>query len=145
MLHKQILGEIKKKSDFIEITRPTIGEVLSNFIKHSDERKDLAEKIIIENFIEKEDASGIYISNKAINTISSKWFSSWDYFGGKILEKENEGKPESKKHKRISDFIPVSVLKNVLNEIGENREIIFKKERLDGIDQSDNWRTFLNV
>lgn len=145
VLHKQILGEIKKKSDFIEITRPTIGEVLSNFIKHSDERKDLAEKIIIENFIEKEDASGIYISNKAINTISSKWFSSWDYFGGKILEKENEGKPESKKHKRISDFIPVSVLKNVLNEIGENREIIFKKERLDGIDQSDNWRTFLNV
>lgn len=145
VLHKQILGEIKTNSDLIEITRPAIGVILGDFIKHSDEMKDLAEKIVIDNFIKKENINGIYISNKAINTISNKWFSSWDFFGGKILEKENEGKSESKKRKRLSDFISASTLKIVLDEISGNREVVFKKSCLEGLDQFDNWQIFLNI
>lgn len=144
-LHKQILGEIKKKSDFIEVTKPTIKNVLDSFIKHSDEKRALSEKIIIGNFIKKEDVNGIYVSNRAINTISNRWFSSWDFFGGKILEKENEGKPESKKRKKISDFVSITILKEVLGGINNSSEEIFKKSYLDGIEHGDTWQTFLRI
>lgn len=144
-LHKQILGEVKKKSDFIEIVQGTLGDYLHDFITHSDAKLKLSEDILTDVF-KAEDIEGIYISNKAINTLSNKWFLSWDFFGGKILEKQNEGRNESQKRKKISNFIALSEIKTVLDGMSEDEvSDIFKNEYVTNLEKSKHWKNFLNI
>lgn len=146
-LYKQILGEVKKKSDFIEITEENIWKEMKNFIEHSNKKLDLSNRIIQQNFLERtSDFTGIYFSQRAINTISSKWFTGWDFFGGKILDKENEGLVESKKRKKIADFVSFETVKNVLDDLSDvDKGEIFKKEYSHNLEEGQHWNNFLTI
>lgn len=144
-LHKQILGEVKKKSDFIDVTQETLGNYLKDFRNHSDAKLELS-RDILRNIFEDQDMDGIYISNKAINTISSKWFLSWDFFGGKILERQNEGLSESKKRKKIKNFVSLSTVKEVLEGMKESKPSdIFKGEYVSDLKGNNHWENFLDI
>lgn len=148
-LHKQILGEVKRRSDFIEINTENIVKNLKDFIEHSNSKKKESENIM-ETFKEQEDYSQIYLSSRAINTISSRWFISWQFFGEKILDKLNKDLAESKKKKKCDDFVSLEVIKKVLEEINEmKKEDIFKKDYLENkdlsLDSSQHWYNFLKI
>lgn len=119
LLYKQILSE-KEKVSFIEEIES--DEKLLNFVKQSLEKNkskiNESEKII-ENFIKNNstfELDKIYLSKVSINSISSKYFASWDY----ILQ-EGFSKWE------IIDFVSFEELKNAFEKIKyENLENIFK-------------------
>lgn len=154
-LYKQILGEVKKKSDFIEVDIKNIGDRLKDFISHSDKKKKEAERII-DAFVNQENFDEIYFSNKAINTISSKWFSNWHVFGEKILEylkSDAVDKSERlKKDKKKIDFVSLENIRKFL-ESDDFKEIdkgeIFKKEFIDNeeldLTQGQHWQSFLVI
>lgn len=119
LLYKQILSD-KEKIAFIDEIES--DEKLLDFVKNSLEKNKFkiieAEKII-NNFIKNNpsfELDKIYLSKVSINTISNKFFASWDY-----ILKEGFEKWE------IKDFVSFEELKNAFEKIKyEKLEDIFK-------------------
>jgi CRISPR-associated protein Cpf1 len=82
LLYKQILSEKEKVLFIDEIEN---DEKLLEFVKQSLEKnneKIIKAKKLIENFIKNNNTfelDKIYLNKQSINTISSKYFSSWNY------------------------------------------------------------------
>ncbi len=148
LLYKQILSE-KEKIVFIDEIEN--DEKLLDFVKISLEKnksKIIEAEKIINNFIKNNSSfelDKIYLSKVSINTISNKYFASWDY-----ILKEGFEKWEMK------DFVSFEELKNAFIKIKyEKLEDIFKnyyfkennKElKANVIDYEKNiYQNFLNV
>lgn len=118
LLYKQILSE-KEKTFFIDEIEN--DEKLIDFVKlNLSKNKEKIDKVneIIENFIKNNSSfelDKIYFSKVSINTISNKYFASWDYIKWFFNKWE------------IWDFVSFEELKNVFEKITyENLEDIFK-------------------
>lgn len=138
-LQKQIHGAVEKQSDFIEVDEQTIIDVLRKFIKHCDEKKEMSEKII-NLFIDEKfsDLKIVYLSKRAIETISDKYFKNWDFLKEVLLNKQNEDKSKCKQRKSLQDFICLDDFKNALSELDKlNLDEIFKSKYLDEEDLKD--------
>ncbi len=159
-LYKQIHGKVKKCSDFIEIDKENIFERIKEFIKHSDSKIRTSDQIInaflnqkinIDNQRIELNLDQVYFSKRAVETISSKWFRSWNFLGEKILEKIN---------KKLSDFIDLNLLKNAFEaENNEEFKNLLKPKFLENIKESEEkygikleefqqgkkWQNFLHV
>ncbi len=141
LLYKQILSE-KEKLIFVDEIEN--DEKLINFIKESKNNNLIkVEKAIeiTENFIKNNETfelDKIYLSKISINTISNKFFSSWDY-----ILKEGFDKWE------IKEFISFEDLKNAFGKIKyENLEDIFKSNYITdyiAINWEDLYKNFLNI
>jgi len=177
-LHKQIHGERDFKLIEIDIDENNIfTKILPEFILHSDmklmtkidEEVGVEEIVgaerIIKIFIKQElkDLEKIYLSRRAIETISAKWFHSWETLKDLILGYLNKDLLESKKRKKVPDFVDFNIIKIVLENNKDDYKDLFKRkyfeadknEFVDWIDSSggtkklefggENWINFLNV
>ena len=129
---KRIMNDIEKPEDvflalriFIELNTAKIAEarsVLSILIKHAEDEDFLA---------------GIHIKGTAINTLSGKFFSSWETLKGSLME----GKGEKAK---LPDFIALNEIRTVLLHVTHAASDVFKPEHAKFF--SDNhWKTFLAI
>lgn len=141
LLYKQILSEKEKVAFADEIEN---DEKLLDFIKDNLEKnkfKIIEAKKIIENFIKNNSSfelDKIYLSKISINTISNKFFSSWDY-----ILKEGFWKNE------IKDFVSFEELKTAFKKIKyEKLEDIFKANYITDnivLDWFSFYENFLNI
>lgn len=147
-LHKQILGEVEKEKQLIVVDdegKDNLFERLQEFISENQiklkESKGLFDKFIDDEFDNELDK--IYLSGKAINTISRKWFkNSYDF---EILLPQKTKKKDEKDIVKLKDFVSLFEIKEVLNEQIGSKEI-YKKEYDKNIsDKKDNFENFLII
>jgi CRISPR-associated protein Cpf1 len=140
LLYKQILSE-KEKTFFIDEIEN--DEKLLEFIKWSlskNKEKIQEANKIIENFIENNEAfelDKIYFSKVSINTISNKYFVSWDYIRWYFDKWE------------IWDFVSFEELKSAFEKITyENLEDVFKNNYISEnivLKSQGIFKNFLNI
>ncbi|MFH1255556.1 MAG: type V CRISPR-associated protein Cas12a/Cpf1, partial [bacterium] len=137
ILYKQILEDAQKQEteqdDFIEIGgNEDVFAILEKFIDHNENNNKKLKEIFNEfvGYSDKYDLNKIYLANRFVNTISSKWFKGWELFGGLILEKLNEGKPKSKQKNKLPDFIPFFQIKKILESTNIEKEDLFREDVL---------------
>lgn len=170
-LYKQVHGEKNFQRDEIEVDGDNIfADIVPDFIRHSDQKLGGAKemtRIFIGQKID--DLGKIYLSRRAIETISSKWFRSWQTLGELVLEYLNRDLLESKRRKKLPDFIEAKKLKIVLDVNKEKSDELFKRKyfedkdgnkiKIDFVDwaennnakkelkfeENNNWQNFLNI
>jgi len=145
-LHKQVHGEVKKQDEEFEVDKDNIFSPTDSFIKkfitHSRLKLEFSREIFFQFLNEKFlDPKNVFLSSRAITTISNKCFVSWHTFGGKILEYLNNGKPEKKQRKKLPDFVDLQTVKNVL-DAGKDVLLLdmFKYRYFEVIDPNDEQR-----
>ncbi len=171
-LHKQVHGEVKKldaeEKFYIDDEQILNSDksFIKRFIGHS-EVKLISSQKIFDRLLREEysDPKQVFISGRAINTMSSRYFVAWDTFGGAILDYWN--KREKTPRKKIPDFVDLQTIKDVLDANGEMRadELFkykyFKKINLDDkneenerkmlkelqsdLSEGNHWHNFLRI
>lgn len=169
-LYKQVHGEVKKQDEEFEVDKDNIFSLedsfIKTFIRHSEVKLNFSQKIFNKFFNEEfSDSKNVFLSNRAITTISSKCFASWHTFGGELLEYIN--KAERKQRKKLPYFIDLQTIKNVLNAAKnipledifkykyfekvnpQNEQEKHKKEKLEKLQQKlkegEHWNNFLHI
>jgi hypothetical protein len=147
LLDKQILGEIEKEKQLIEVDengKDNLFDRLKEFIKENKLKIKEAD-VLFKDFTRgeyNEELGKIYISSKAINTISRKWFQ--DSYAFEILLPQKSKKDE-KGIVKLKDFISILEIKNVLNDEIKSKDI-YKKDYQDCIDeQKTNFEKFITI
>lgn len=151
-LFKQIHGSVVKIEEEIKIDENNIFQKLNEFIVHSDKKIEEAKAIFCQFLGQKDvDINKIYFSKRAIETISAKWFASWDSLDELILESINKNLSKSKQRKKLPDFIDAGLLKTVLENNKNDFEDLFRKKYFENgknkekFAQGKNWDNFLNI
>lgn len=88
-LHKQIGSNIIKEKRVYEITKDREWDMLHEMVTHQTLKAQVSRVIAhIKSAITSADTDfmGIYLNNRAINTISSRWFTSWDALGSLLAQ-----------------------------------------------------------
>lgn len=142
-LHKQVHGEIKKLEEEFYIDEENIfgtdDPFIKKFIEHS-RSKLVSSQRIFDRFLKEQYSkpAQVFLSKRAINTISTRCFSAWHTFGGAILEHIN--KIEKKDRKKLPEFVDLQSIKNVLDAArGVSVDELFKYkyfEKIDAIDKN---------
>ena len=149
-LQKQILGESKKhkteQSDFVEIIGDQeVFPTLERFIEENRACVPQAEKLF-EKFVNSQleetddfDISAIYIAGKSLNTISNKWFISWNTVRDLLIGKGQKILPE---------FISIKKIKVALEKSQNNIETkdLFR-DNYEGIYKADKdfYKIFIKI
>lgn len=140
-LHKQVHGEIKKlEEEFYVDEKNVFGTdypFIKKFIKHSH-TKLVSSQRIFDRFLKEQYSKPeqVFISKRAINTISMRCFAAWHTFGGAILEQIN--KIEKKERKKLPDFVDLQTIKRVLDSVSDAPvDELFKYKYLEKIDPYD--------
>jgi hypothetical protein len=154
MLFKQILGQQSKhpteQDDFIEILSdadvfPTLQKFIDENKKYIPKAKTLFNNLIAsqKQGTEVYNIKEIYVASRFINTISNKWFISWNTIR-RILCTELK----FKKNQKIPDFISLDSLKNTLKESQEDIDAkdLFRDEYKENYaSESDFYQIFLKI
>jgi hypothetical protein len=128
-LFKQILFERSKQEteqdEFISIENDEdVFKILKKFIEETKTNNQKIKSIFTDfiHNLNNYDLEKIFIKGGSINTISNKWFTSWDVFGA-MLPKKSSNK------NKISDFVSIKEIKQTLENQGTvDQNLIFKKE-----------------
>lgn len=143
-LHKQVHGEVKKLEEEFYIDEKNIfgadDPFIKKFIEHSHAKLIFSQKIF--DRLLKEEYSKpeqVFISKRAINTISTRCFAAWHTFGGAILEHIN--KIERKDRKKLPEFVDLQAIKSVL-DAAKNISVdeLFKYKYFEKIDSNSKNR-----
>lgn len=140
LLYKQILSE-KAKQSFIEELEDDneMIEFIKESISRNKEKSNQAKKLI-ESFIFKNktyELDKIYLSKQAINTLSSKYFSAWDYIRWYFGKWEIADFVSFEDLKEVLESIPYEKLEDVFKHIYTKENIVFENKTL--------YQNFLNV
>jgi len=147
-LHKQVHGEIKKQDEEFKVDKNNIFSSNSSFIKkfieHSRAKLVFSQKIFSKFFNEEfSDPKNVFLSSRAITTISNKCFASWHTFGGGILDYLNSELPEKKRRKKLPDFVTLQIIKDVLDTAKDTPfQDLFKNKYFEKIDSKDEQRKY---
>ena len=152
-LDKQILGEVEKERQLIEKTsEKTEEEVLierfKEFIEKNEKRFAEAKKLM-NAFCNDEFESeyeGIYLKNKAINTISRRWFANARDFELELPQQKSKNKSE-KDEPKIKKIISIAEIKSAIEELeGDIFKAIFYDNEIIARDaenlKQNKWRQF---
>jgi len=109
-LYNQILGGKERKDRVIEITDDkSLLKALQSFAALNHEKISLA-KVLMENFFNSPESfqlSSIYLNSGSLNTISYKWFRSWDTLRS-ILPLTGIGRKNTDGQIKLPDFVSLS-------------------------------------
>lgn len=143
-LHKQVHGEVKKQDEEFEVGKDNIlssgDSFIKKFIKHSETKLKFSRKIF-SIFLNEEfsDSKNVFLSNRAITTISNKCFVSWHTFGGEILDYFN--RKNKKQIKKLPDFVDLQIIIDVLNAANNaSFQDLFKNKYFEKIDLNNKQR-----
>jgi len=153
VLFKQILGQSNKhateQDNFIEIVdNKNVFPVLQDFIKENKQYVPQA-KALFDRFIKSQkmkndefEIENIYVAERFLNTISNKWFASWNTLQH-ILIDELKIKGDKKK---LPEFISIKILKTALNKAEANIDVadLFRDEYKD-IDSKNFYGNFIGI
>lgn len=140
-LHKQVHGAVDKQKDEFLIDEENVIAFVRDFIEHSKEKLSFSQRLF-KDFIEdkfSDKLKNIYLSRRAIETISSRSFISWHTFGGEILESLND--KNKKDNKKLPDFIDIETIKTVLENTKDSIKDLFKVKYFEQIDARDEKRS----
>lgn len=147
-LDKQILSEKDVQSKIVEITSDDkVFEILKEFIKLNDGKIKAAKELIADFFSHSDKFSleKIYIKSAALNTISSRWFSSWNTIS--YLFAEDKKKKTVDDNVKLPDFVSFTKLREVLEQKSDvDPKDLFKEDVLKNINVGKtHYETFLNI
>jgi len=151
-LDKQILSEKEKFIDEIE-NNVRLKEVLSDLLKTGEEKVSILKNLFQEFSYHQEnfDLGKVYLSKKGFEQISRMWTSETILWEENLVESfgKNGKKLTKKKDAGCSfpDVIPLTIIKDSLEEIYKKNDRNFWKERYrERIDQTKNiWQQFLQI
>lgn len=142
-LYKQILSPREQRIDTEIEKDEEVFVKMREFIALNEKKIAMAKKLFIDfaEHQEKYAIDEIYIKGVALNTISSRWFSSWAAIGEKIMT----GKGDNKK---FPDFIPLGEIKKQFDV--KNTEVkaedLFRSEYKEIYEKSSShYETFLLI
>src|SRR3989338_7861252 len=150
-LDKQILGEVEKEKQLIEKTREkteedVLIERFKEFIENNEERFTAAKKLMNAfcNGEFESEYEGIYLKNKAINTISRRWFVSDRDFELKLPQQKSKNKSE-KNEPKVKKFISIAEIKSAVEELdGDIFKAVFYDKKIIAQGGS-KWEQFLLI
>ncbi|MEK9165958.1 MAG: type V CRISPR-associated protein Cas12a/Cpf1 [Patescibacteria group bacterium] len=147
-LDKQILGEEQKEKELIEVNQAgedNLFDRLQEFIDENEKKVNEADGLfqrLVKDREFDEELNKIYLSSKAINTISRKWFqNSYDF---EILLPQKSKKKAEKEIVKLKDFISLVDIKEVLNEEIESTDI-YKNDYEKICNGETNFENFLKI
>lgn len=155
MLDKQILGKVEKEKELIKETKDKTAEEVfidrfREFIQNNQDRFAKARNLMNAFFIGEFETeySGIYLKNKAINTVSRRWFT--DYRSFELLLPQKSKNKDEKDEPKIKKFISLDEIKNAVEQLEGDifkpdyygKEVI-QTEKNDL--QQNKWQQFLDV
>ncbi len=121
MLDKQMLGKVEKEKELIQKTEEkSVEKILidrfQELIQNNEDRFKKAEKLMAAFFSGEFEAEypNIYLKNKAINTISNRWFVNGRDFELKLPETK---KKDEKNEPKIKKFISLDEIKSALERL----------------------------
>jgi len=145
-LHKQVHGEAKKLDTEEEfyVDKDNIFAAENSFIKrfivHSQNKLRYSQKIF-DRFLKEEYSKPeqVFISKRAVNTISSRCFANWNTLKEAIRDNYNER--EKKQNKDLPQFVDLLVIKDVLeSEKDTPKDELFKYKYFEAIDPKNKDR-----
>lgn len=139
ILYKQILGEEKKQSDFIEFHDEIFFQQLAEHLQPQQEQFQKIYTLFTTFYtnLNNYELDKIYVSNKAINTISQKYFGSWETLQKEMLDYLNDGKKKKDIITKIPDFVSYQTIADYLEtKKGAKLDVLFKKELIKDLDSA---------
>jgi len=142
ILYKQILGDVRRQETeqdaFIEIkNNEEVFDFLQDFIKHSDENNKYFKNLFYKFIEGKHSLDKIFLAKRFVNTISGKWFASWEVFGAELIKKFGNKKD-------LPDFIPFAAVKDVLQNCNIPANELFK-EKIKNDEDKNIYDIFINL
>lgn len=146
-LDKQI-GSVKERfivsiEDDVELQNE-----LMNLVEVVTKKVSLLDKSIQYLFEDTVELDGVYFRKEAINTISRRWFASYEKFESVLAEvlvvKYNKQKEEYK----LPNFINWEALRVTIEKLVNTNEPVWKGyyiDEIEGLDEKSPWKQFLSV
>lgn len=138
-LQNQILSEKEIENDEFEITEENIKAQYTAFVNDvrsfSAQSFQLLNTLLCSTVADPIKNNGIFLNNRAINSLSRRWFIDWFDFEMSLTEVKGNKKPETPK---IKPFVSIAEIAGYLGDkkAGE----VFKDTLFDNKDEKDNER-----
>jgi len=150
-LHKQIMSKRDKAEMDIEIEDDAdVYRTLQELQNLGEGKLPLVKQLMNELWSGKYDFEKIYIKNTAINTISNKWFGTWDAIRDAINfangKKKSRKTIDSDALPKLPDLVPIAALKSALNDVDVDRDALFRDVYKDEYKSAkSNFDAFLSI
>lgn len=146
-LDKQI-GSAKEKFIITIETDNELQEELTNLVNTVNEKVNLLDNSIKHLFDDGTEFESVYFRKEAINTISRRWFASYEKFEGTLAEFLKAKYNKEKEEYKLPDFISWEALRVTVEKLVNSNEQVWKGyyiDEIENLDKKSPWKQFLSV
>ncbi len=146
-LDKQI-GSAKEKFIIAIETDEELQDELGSLVEVVTEKVSLLDRSVKNLFKDTTELGGVYFRKEAINTISRRWFASYEKFETALAEELAVKYNKEKEEYKLPDFINWRALKMAIEKLASVDEPIWKNyytDVIEGLDNKSAWGQFLAV